>query len=937
MNVSVESAPRSRFAPDPLNLLRLGVLLGPLSAVLIAAKIHKAVVHATPPDVSSVLSVLSEDLIGLALLWVLFALGLGDRRRPISLAVAALVHVLAPVLTLLAIFEHGFFIVTGAIGDGFILGDTLSRISELTGVIGSVITPAVWLAFASPFLISVGLAVWLHRARKRSTSAQLSLSDWQRPPFRFVLAHVLLMLVVGLGASFLPVPPSLRSLAHVFYYTVSRDLVALGRGAEDEGLAELAETEQELSLVPTEPREGAPHAKNVVLITLESVGARNTSLYTPELKNTPFLESLGKRGAKVERAYTVTPHTSKALVSIHCGRYPKLVPSVEEANAGGIPGKCLARLLSEQGFATAFFQPAEEHYERRSDLVKEFGFKHYAGKESFNGKGFDEASYFGWEDDVMINPVVEWAAQQKSRFLIGILTLTSHHPYGVPRGFQTRDFVPQRDRNDYLNTLAYTDRFLKKLFAAFEQRGLLDDTLFIVMGDHGEAFGEHARYQHDSVIYEETARVPMVVVGPGVKPGSTITGLRQHIDILPTAVEALGFGTSRPVEGSSLFTSAGHDQVFLNCFYLRYCMGFVREPSQKVIYNFDRRGTELYDLAADPDERDNLASRPENERALNAAVADLSRLRRGNDALYAVQARLRRDKYVKRSRPTPSHALNVDFGTVKIIGYDLERPEFEVGDKTVITTYYEVLQEPASDVRLFMHVRGPQPMAEDHVPVEGAYPVSDWKAGDFVIDRHTITTRPDWRVGEYEIWTGLFDPRARLPIRASGVPVQDNAARIASLKMTERHVDTAEFVLTERPVIKHSLDAGWGNSLRVIGIDIDKAEIKGGLKTTVTAVFEVVSAFAGRPTFTLFVTGPTAKQLPHVPVSGTYPLERFKPGEFIVDPIEIITHTRDRPGTYAVELELHDEAGQPVAPTGDPQVVHGSRIEIGRYTLLRSE
>jgi len=937
MNASVESASRSRFAPDPLNLLRVAVLLGPLSAVLVAAKVHKAVVRATPPDVPSVLSVLSEDLLVVCLLWVLFTLGLGSGRRWVSLSYAALLHVLAPLLTLLAIFEHGFFIVTGAIGDGFILGDTLSRISELTGVIGSVITPPLWLALASPFLISLVLAILLRRARKRSTPSALRVADWKRPRFRFVVAHVLTMLIAGVLGSFFAVPSSLRSIAHVFYYSVSRDLIALSRGAEEEGLAELAEIEEELSLVARKPPEGAPHAKNIVLITLESVGAHNTSLYTPALKDTPFLESLGKRGAKVERAYTVTPHTSKALVSIHCGRYPKLVPGVEEAHAGGIPAKCLARLLSEQGFATAFFQPAEEHYERRSDLVKEFGFKHYAGKESFDGKGFDESSYFGWEDDVMIDPVVAWAAQQKSRFMIGVLTLTSHHPYGIPRGFQTQRFVSQRDRNDYLNTLAYTDRFLQKLFAAFEQKGLLDDTLFIVMGDHGEAFGEHGRYQHDSVIYEETARVPMVVVGPGVKPGSTITGLRQHIDILPTAVEALGFATSRPVAGASLFTSAGHDQVFLNCFYLRYCMGFVRAPAQKIIYNFDRRGSELYDLATDPEERNNLAEAPDNLRAVNAAVADLQRLRRENDALYAVQSRLRREKYVKRTRPKPSHALNVDFGAVKIIGYDLERPEFEAGDKNVITTYYEVVQKPASDLRLFMHVRGPHPMAEDHVPVEGAYPVGDWQPGDFVIDRHTITTRPDWRVGDHEVWTGLFDPRARLPIRESSVPVKGEAARIAAFKMTERRVDTAQFVLTERPVIKQPLDATWGEHLRLIGTDIDKGEIKGGLKTTLTAVFEVLSAFEGQPTFKLFLNGPTAKQLPHVPVSGTYPLERFKAGEFIVDNIEIITHTRDRPGTYKVELELHDGADEVVTPTGDPQLVHGSRVEIGQYKLLRSE
>ena len=170
------------------------------------------------------------------------------------------------------------------------------------------------------------------------------------------------------------------------------------------------------------------------------------------------MTALAARGAFVEQAYTVVPHTSKSLVSILCGFYPKLSPEVDEAKPHGIPRPCLPRLLGQQGYATGFFQTAEQNYELRADLVDQLGFDHFQGKESIDGTGFDESSYFGWEDDAMLRPIGDWIGQQGERpFFLTVVTLTSHHPYGVPHGFPTKTYVDQKDSIDFLNTISYTD------------------------------------------------------------------------------------------------------------------------------------------------------------------------------------------------------------------------------------------------------------------------------------------------------------------------------------------------------------------------------------------------------------------------------------------------------------------------------------------------
>jgi phosphoglycerol transferase MdoB-like AlkP superfamily enzyme len=80
--------------------------------------------------------------------------------------------------------------------------------------------------------------------------------------------------------------------------------------------------------------------RNVVLIHLESVRARSVTPYNEDIKTTPFLDDLVQKSLMAERAYTVVPHTSKAITAVNCGIEPHLVRAITETEPGGIPARC---------------------------------------------------------------------------------------------------------------------------------------------------------------------------------------------------------------------------------------------------------------------------------------------------------------------------------------------------------------------------------------------------------------------------------------------------------------------------------------------------------------------------------------------------------------------------------------------------------------------
>ena len=178
----------------------------------------------------------------------------------------------------------------------------------------------------------------------------------------------------------------------------------------------------------------------------------------------------------------------------------------------------------------------------------------------------------------------------------------------------------------------------------------------------------------------------------------------------------------------------------------------------KIIYHYDRRKPQVFDLTNDPDEKQDLA-KTTVAATVEAAIEELKLWRATANARFHAQTERRIELFVTKEPPKVENALVADLGDhVQLVGYDVESTRFRPGGRTVVTLYFHAKQDVPKGWSLFTHVLGPTFRNEDHVPVEGAYPVEQWRAGEYITDRVTITTRPDMKVGQYTVSIGLWNP-----------------------------------------------------------------------------------------------------------------------------------------------------------------------------------
>ena len=920
--IETETGPASDVPPRGPGYVAF--LWVPLAVLGIAAKLYEASALGALRGPVSVLAVCARDLVFFGLGYCFWVAALRVRQRRVRSAATLVFHLLTPAMAIFTVIDLAFFIVTGTLGDWYLLKEGLKGFFALRGLYLSQLTVGRVVGLLLPWLGSA--ALWLIDRRRRRLLSGGSTWTGARAARRGLIGGGACAAIGLLGMAVAAVPGGMLALR--------RNAIAAMAAAIDGPTA----------LV----RYGtAPKTKNVVLVVMESTGLQYTGLPGGKYENTPNLQALAARGAFVEQAYTVVPHTSKSLVSVLCGFYPKLSPEVDEAKPQGIPRPCLPRLLGQKGYATGFFQTAEQNFELRGDLVEQLGFAHFQGKESIDGSGFDESSYFGWEDDAMLRPIGDWVGQQgENPFFLTVVTLTSHHPYGVPHGFPIKRYVDQKDLNDFLNTIAYTDRFVGKLVDDLDRRGRLKDTLFIVLGDHGEGLGQHGRREHDAVPFEEGVHVPVVLVGPEIPPKTLVHGLRQLTDIAPTVAHALGFEGNVPFFGSDLFADPPHERVLVFCYYKNYCADAIDADGLKIIYQFNNFSTQVYRLPLDPGETHNIFLTSKDaalKERVSAATKQITETLKENNLRYEMQGMVQTSLFVTRTPPplNGQQPANASFGDyVRLVGYAIDPPAIEPGGRAVISTTFQVLKTPPPGWNLFMHLESPTTSFNaDHVPAEGTYPVSLWKPGDFVRDRYVFTTRPAADLEGYSIRMGFWDRATgkRAPVQAAPplLVTGDGRLDLGTLEIKKKNVNVANFVSSAAPA-DATADVRFGDSLRLVSASIDRPVTKGGLKTTATYTFQALHDLGDRYELEVNLDGPTRRPLFHKPVYGEYPMSKWTSGQYVRDPEDIVTLTRDPPGKYRVLLSVLDKQTHtplPVSGKGLP-ITDRTHVEAASYEIV---
>lgn len=355
----------------------------------------------------------------------------------------------------------------------------------------------------------------------------------------------------------------------------------------------------------------AQSLRNVVVVMLASTRADATTVYNPELQTTPYLAQLAKKSLVVDRMQVGIPATQKALRLALCG-FEASPAATRQATALGALMDCLPNLLRAQGYRTLFMQSADENLDLRASSVFSMGFDDFFGPSAFDLEGFERPNQVGWDDESMLGPTRALLKRRSRRPLFATyLTVDAHSDCQPMTRRGHIQFSERADMDCYLNAIRADDFFVHELIRQYEDFGLLQNTLFIIVGDHGEAFGEHGRRTHLDVPWQEALQVPAIIYDPnGVSPApGHSSGTRSQLDLAPTLVELLGYKTiSGDYPGQSLLQPESDERIVHSaCNGENSCLASV-QGDLKFIDHAGRRPDELFDLKSDPAERHDLSA-----------------------------------------------------------------------------------------------------------------------------------------------------------------------------------------------------------------------------------------------------------------------------------------------------------------------------------------
>ncbi len=189
------------------------------------------------------------------------------------------------------------------------------------------------------------------------------------------------------------------------------------------------------------------------------------------------------------------------------------------------------------------------------------------------------------------------------------MTVATHHPYGAPSDYHA-PFPGKDDRSQYLNAIHYTDHAVGLLIDMLARKGLLEDTLIAVTGDHGEAFGDlhKLNFVHKNFINEENIRSFLLLSGArwGLTEPVRSSRIAANGDIMPTLLAYVGAPDPSLPGRDLLAESLELRKVFFFKNALPEQWG-LRDGKWKFVGEIRTGKAELYDLSKDPQEQTNLA------------------------------------------------------------------------------------------------------------------------------------------------------------------------------------------------------------------------------------------------------------------------------------------------------------------------------------------
>lgn len=402
----------------------------------------------------------------------------------------------------------------------------------------------------------------------------------------------------------------------------------------------------------------SPKRPNVLLLGLDTLRADHVGPWrpagSPQPSLTPELDRLAEESDVFLEAFSAFNVTNPSFASIltglygkHHGVYDLQTPLPEEHVT-------LPELFKKAGYGTLAIISARHLGNHNSGLGQGFdevtlADEHFAGElaadmamDWIGSRGEESAPFFAWvhlfDPHTPHTPPQPYASGFRSAVPEGLASARTWIPFRAPGPRVFDEPVLGGNGDLYDGEVAYLDRQVGRLLGWMAARGLLENTLVVVVADHGESLGEHGiRYRHVG-LHDTTTHVPMMIRWPGERQkGRRLEGLVQTIDLFPTVLAAAGLPVP-PQDGLDLRQLTGEKGRGRRAVFAEHAnrLGLmVRTREQKYIVSsgntqFFPDGAALYDLTADPGETTNLAGRNlpaerELENLLRRFLADRGR------------------------------------------------------------------------------------------------------------------------------------------------------------------------------------------------------------------------------------------------------------------------------------------------------------------------
>lgn len=367
--------------------------------------------------------------------------------------------------------------------------------------------------------------------------------------------------------------------------------------------------------------EEEPPPPNIVLLVLDTLRADHLGCYGSSKGLSPFIDFLAGSGVRFERVISQSSWTKTSMASMLTGRNPASHNILVRTDKLTESATLTAERLKTGGYYCIGVQT-------NPWLTEEYGFH----------QGFDEYHYLepkakGGKPPpayVPADQVVRFAAGRAARnsrrpLFLYVHFMDPHAPYDPPADYRPVGIAGEQELHE--GEIRFLDDQLRELYRRLGESGLRRNTLFVLVSDHGEEFGEHGGTGHGQTLYHEVLHVPLILHGDALDRhtdtrSEAVPQVVRLIDLAPTLIEIAG---TAPLEGEGrsvlplidgwwpsdrpAFSQLGlnFNPQQLNDYFESYAL---TTRKGKFIIDTSADTEEYFRLGTDPEEQTNLAAKP---------------------------------------------------------------------------------------------------------------------------------------------------------------------------------------------------------------------------------------------------------------------------------------------------------------------------------------